>query len=61
MIVLETETAAAVSESLADDISGGVLTPPLGMSTGHDVCISPALVLRLSIEETRPLRFLIDA
>lgn len=64
VIVLETETSAAVSESFADDVSGGVFSPPLGMSTGDDVGVWPALVLRLSIEESRPLRsvrFLIDA
>jgi hypothetical protein len=55
VIILETETTIAISEAFADYVTGDVFTPPLGMSTRYDVSISPALVLRLSIEETRSL------
>lgn len=55
MVILEAETALAVAEPLADDVSRRVLAPPLRVPPRYDIGLRPTLALRLGVEEPRPL------
>lgn len=54
MIILEAEASLAVAEALADDITSGVLTPPLGMSSGDSIGLGPTYGFRFCVEKSRP-------
>jgi hypothetical protein len=47
VVVLEAEAALAVAEALADNVAGGVLAPPLWVSSWYRLCLCPAQDLRL--------------
>lgn len=59
VVVLIAETAMAVPEALADDVTRGILAPPLGVAAAHHICLLPALSLGLGIEESGPLFLLL--
>ena len=47
VVVLKAEAALAVAEALADDVTSGVLAPPLWVSSWDNLCVCPALALYL--------------
>ena len=61
VIVLKAETALAVAEPFADNIAGGILAPPLWVSTWHYIRVCPAGDLRFRAEEPWPLLFVAGA
>lgn len=57
MVVLVAEAAAAVPETLADNVAGGVLAPPFRVAVGDHFGLLPAHDLSLGVEEPRSISF----
>lgn len=50
MIILVAEATKAVEEAFADNVTGGVFTPPFWVTAGYSISLCPADALCLCVE-----------